>query len=73
MIKPWLQTHSAALGDFRIFRVRSDKKISPRTEQPHDFFVIDCVNWVNVVAITSPSELRKSICTPDNGRSGCGW
>jgi len=57
MIKPWPQTHSAALGDFRIFRVRSDKKISPRTEQPHDFFVIDCVNWVNVVAITPDQQV----------------
>src|SRR6266581_8614358 len=57
MIKPWTQIHSASLGDFRIFRVRSDKKISPRTEQPHDFFVIDAVNWVNVVAITPDQQL----------------
>ena len=57
MIKPWPQTNSKSLGDFRIFSVRSDQKISPRTEQAHDFFVIDAVNWVNVVAITPDQQL----------------
>jgi len=57
MIKPWPQIASKPMGDFRIFSIRSDHKISPRTEQPHDFFVIDCVNWVNVVAVTPDREL----------------
>ena len=57
MIKPWLHLHSQALGDYRIFTVRSDQKISPRTEQPHDFFVIESVNWVNVVALTPADQI----------------
>lgn len=57
MIKPWPTLHSKPLGDFRVFRVRSDQKTSPRTEQPHDFFVIDSVNWVNVVALTPDRHL----------------
>ena len=57
MIKPWPQITSKLLGDFRIFSVRSDQKTSPRTNQGHDFFVIDCVNWVNVVALTSDRQL----------------
>src|SRR5256885_11702899 len=57
MIKPWPQTDSKPLGNFRIFTVRSDQKISPRTQQPHDFFVIDAVNWVNVVALTPDHQL----------------
>ena len=57
MIKPWRQLHSKPVGDFRIFTVRSDQKISPRTEQPHDFFVIDSHNWVNVVALTADRQL----------------
>ena len=56
-IKPWPKLDSRPLGDFRIFTVRTDLKISPRTEQQHDFFVIDCVNWVNVVAVTPENEL----------------
>lgn len=57
MIKPWTKIHSSPLADFRIFTVRSDVKISPRTGQQHDFFVIDCVHWVNVIAVTTDNQL----------------
>jgi len=57
MLKPWPKISSKPLGDYRIFKVRSDEKISPRTGQKHDFFVIDCVDWVNVIAITSDERL----------------
>ena len=57
MIKPWPLIDSRPLGDFRIFRVRQDEKTSPRTGQPHDFFVIDCANWVNVLAVTPDRRL----------------
>lgn len=56
-IRPWKQTGTKPLGDFRIFTVRSDRKVSPRTQAEHDFFVIDCANWVNVVAVTPEQEL----------------
>ena len=52
MIEPWPKLHSNAVGDFRIFQIRSERKQSPRTGQAHNFYVIDCVNWVNVVALT---------------------
>ena len=57
MIKPWLKKSSRPLGDFRIFTLRSDVKISPRTGEAHDFFVIDSVNWVNVIALTPDNQL----------------
>ncbi len=57
MIKPWQKISSKKLGDFRIFSIRSDLKISPRTGKEHDFFVIDSVNWVNVIALTPKNEL----------------
>ena len=57
MIKPWLKISSQPLGDFRIFTIRSDRKISPRTQQEHEFFVIDSVNWVNVIALTPDQRL----------------
>ncbi len=57
MIRPWPTIGSKPVGDFRIFTVRSDEKISPRTGQTHDFFIIDCVDWVNVVALTPDREL----------------
>jgi ADP-ribose pyrophosphatase len=57
MIKPWTRLHSESVGDFRIFTLRSDKKISPRTGEAHEFYVIDSVNWVNVIAVTPGREL----------------
>jgi len=57
MIKPWKTVESKPAGDFRIFTVRMDRKVSPRTGQEHDFYVIDCANWVNVVATTPDNQL----------------
>ncbi len=57
MIKPWEKVGSQPVGDFRIFTIRSDRRISPRTREEHDFYVIDCVNWVNVVAVTPDQHL----------------
>jgi ADP-ribose pyrophosphatase len=56
-IRPWQKTGTKPLGDFSIFTVRSDRKVSPRTQAEHDFFVIDCANWVNVVAVTPEQQL----------------
>ncbi len=57
MLKPWPQLGTKALGDYRIFKVRSDEKVSPRTGLKQDFFVIECVDWVNVIAVTPNHEL----------------
>jgi 8-oxo-dGTP pyrophosphatase MutT (NUDIX family) len=57
MIEPWKKISSRPLGDFRIFTVRGDKKISPRTNKEHEFFVIESVNWVNVIAVTQDQQL----------------
>lgn len=52
MIRPWRKLASQQLADYKIFSVRSDKRVSPRTQAEHDFFIIDCAHWVNVIAIT---------------------
>jgi 8-oxo-dGTP pyrophosphatase MutT (NUDIX family) len=57
VIKPWKKISSKLIGDFRIFKLRSDFKISPRTGREHDFFVLDSVNWVNVIAVTPERQL----------------
>ena len=57
MIKPWPTIRSTPIGDFRIFKLRSDVKISPRTGKEHDFFILDTVNWVNVIARTPDHQL----------------
>jgi 8-oxo-dGTP pyrophosphatase MutT (NUDIX family) len=57
MIEPWPQLRTSHLGDFRIFTLRSDVKVSPRTGKEHDFYVLNCNNWVNVVAITPDDHI----------------
>ncbi|MCO5051965.1 MAG: NUDIX hydrolase [Verrucomicrobiae bacterium] len=57
MIQPWPKLSSQSVGNFRIFTVRNDRKVSPRTHQPHDFYVIEAGNWVNVTAITPDQQL----------------
>jgi len=57
MIRPWQKISSRRVGDFGVFSVRADRKVSPRTGQEHQFHVIDCVNWVNVIALTPERQL----------------
>ena len=53
----WKKVRSKSAGDFRIFKIRSDTHINPRTGKEHDFYVLDSVGWVNVVALTPEREL----------------
>ena len=57
MIRPWKTIRTAPVGDFRIFKIRTDTNVSPRTGQAHDFYVLDSVHWVNVIAITPDQKL----------------
>ena len=57
MSRPWKKVSSKQLGDFRIFKLRSDTYISPRTEKEHDFFVLESVHWVNIIALTPDEQL----------------
>ena len=57
MVKPWQTTASRPAGDFRIFQIRNDTCVNPRTGQTQDFFILDSVNWVNVIALTPDQQL----------------
>ncbi len=56
-VRPWKTLSSTPLADYRIFRVRSDRKTNPRTGTEHDLFAIECVDWVNVVPVTSDGHV----------------
>ncbi|MBU6411104.1 MAG: NUDIX hydrolase, partial [Verrucomicrobia bacterium] len=57
MIRPWKIISTKLLGDYRIFKLRSDLKVSPRTGKQLDFYVLDSVHWVNVIALTPDNHL----------------
>ena len=57
MVQPWKKLRSKLVGDFRIFKLRSDICVHPKTGQEHDFYVLDTVGWVNVIALTPDQKL----------------
>ncbi len=57
MLKPWETLASEPVGDYRIFRLRKDRCRSPRTQEAHDFYVLEVPDWCNVVALTPDDEI----------------
>jgi ADP-ribose pyrophosphatase len=45
------------MADFRIFKMRRDRRRSPRTGQEHRFFVLETPDWVNVVPLTPDGQV----------------
>ena len=56
-IRPWPDLETRSVGDYRIFRLRTVRRRSPRNGVERDFHVMDCADWVNVVALTTENEL----------------
>ena len=52
-VEDWQLLDSQQLADYRICRVRRDRRRSPRTGAEHDFYVLQMPEWVNVIAVTS--------------------
>jgi 8-oxo-dGTP pyrophosphatase MutT (NUDIX family) len=57
MIRSWKKICSVPNGDFRIFKIRTDTSVNPLTGREHDFYVLECPHWVNVIAATANQEL----------------
>ncbi|MEK7487253.1 MAG: NUDIX hydrolase, partial [Planctomycetota bacterium] len=53
----WKVSHSQIVGHHRIFRVREDTVIRPWDQQPQNFVVLECPDWVNVIPINSKKEV----------------
>jgi ADP-ribose pyrophosphatase len=56
-VKKWDILATEKVGDFRVFSVRKQKNRSPDTGKEGDFFVLDAVDWVNVIALTDKDEV----------------
>jgi 8-oxo-dGTP pyrophosphatase MutT (NUDIX family) len=55
--RPWNIVSSQLKEGFRIFGLRIDRAVSPRTEQAHDFYVLESRSWVNVIPLTPEQEV----------------
>ena len=57
LITPWTRVATKVLLDLRIMKVQEVTAISPKTGNEHGFFVLDTVDWVNVLPITPDQEV----------------
>ncbi|MEW6377610.1 MAG: NUDIX hydrolase [Thermodesulfobacteriota bacterium] len=53
MIKPWKCIQSQPAQSFRVFSIRTDTAISPRTGIEHNFYIIESRDWINIIPITT--------------------
>jgi 8-oxo-dGTP pyrophosphatase MutT (NUDIX family) len=56
MIYPWPVVHSTT-NSYRIFNLRTDRAVSPRTGQAHDFYILESAPWVNIIPVTSDDQV----------------
>lgn len=57
MIQPWKTKSTEQLENYRIVSVRSAVRTNPRTQEDQKFYIMDCPDWVNIIAITPNQEL----------------
>jgi 8-oxo-dGTP pyrophosphatase MutT (NUDIX family) len=57
MTKVWEAKLKEEVFVTRIFRLERHRKISPRNGQEHDFFVIDCPDWCNIIPLTDDNQV----------------
>jgi ADP-ribose pyrophosphatase len=57
MVKPWKRIRSQMNQSYRIFSIRTDTTLSPRTGAEHEFYVIESGDWVNVIPITADQQV----------------
>ena len=57
MIKPWKCIRSNTPQSFRVFSVRTDRAVSPRTGNEHDFHIIESRDWINIIPITADYQV----------------
>lgn len=57
MIEKWQKLASEVIGNFRVFEIRQNTSLSPRTGKEHAFYVLDSADWVNVIPITPEGKV----------------
>ena len=53
----WKIASEKYIGNFKIFDIRELKAISPRTGQELPYYLLDCSDWVNIIALTKTNEV----------------
>jgi 8-oxo-dGTP pyrophosphatase MutT (NUDIX family) len=53
----WQRLDSIRLHSYRLFTTRRDRCRSPVTEREHDFYILECADWINVIPLTPQREV----------------
>ena len=56
-VKKWQIASTRRDRSYRIFNLRTDRAVPPRTGRAHDFYVLETPAWVNVIPITPMKEV----------------
>jgi len=56
-LKPWKIISSKSDELIKFFHLRTDTAVSPRTNIPHDFYVLESAGWVNIIPLTPEGEV----------------
>ena len=56
-IRKWEKHASRVVSDHRIFKIREDRTTNPRTGSEHEMVVLECPDWVNIIALTPEREV----------------
>lgn len=57
MLEAWPEIERKTLVRFKSFEVHEAKRRSPRTGATHDFFLMDCLDWINILALTDDGKI----------------
>lgn len=56
-LKPWKVLSAKRDRSYRVFSLRTDRALSPRTGQAYDFFILESSPWVNIIPLSPQNEV----------------
>ncbi|ACY46948.1 NUDIX hydrolase [Rhodothermus marinus] len=54
---PWKCLHREVLADYKVFRIWREQVQPPRAPRPYDFYLLEAIDWVNVIPITPDGKV----------------
>lgn len=55
--RPWKRLGRDREADYRILKVHDERAVNPRNDTEHRLTLVECPDWVNVIAVTKSGQL----------------
>ncbi len=56
-VKEWAATHSRVISKNRIFTLKTETFVSPKSGREHDFYRLEAGDWVNIIPLTKNQRI----------------